>query len=196
MIDKQRILDELSKVGIQVNCIWELVNTKEKYPAAIDVLVDLVQKDFSNNRDKEGVIRALTVKEAKGKANKALLDVYKNIREKDAACSYAWAIGNAFDVIVTQNDVDDIIPIVLDKTNGCSRQMFAHGLWKVKSERVENTLILLLDDEQVAPHALSSLGKMKSLNAKEKIISLLQHPRPLIRKEALKALKRIEKTSA
>jgi hypothetical protein len=41
-------------------------------------------------------------------------------------------------------------------------------------------------------HALDALGKMKSVSAKEKIRSLLTHPKSNVKKEARKALKRIE----
>jgi HEAT repeat protein len=49
----------------------------------------------------------------------------------------------------------------------------------------------LLDDEEVAPYAIEALGRIKSRKAKEKIAALTNHPNPLIKKEAQKALKRI-----
>ena len=47
-----------------------------------------------------------------------------------------------------------------------SRQMFALALGKVPSEKSENALIQVLDDDEIAPHALEALGKLKSKKAR------------------------------
>lgn len=69
--------------------------------------------------------------------------------------------------------------------------MFVAALGKVKSEKSENILINLLDDDEVTPQALEALGRMKSKKAKDRILMLTNHPKALIRKEALKAFKKI-----
>ena len=75
--DEEKIREELSKVRIFVNSIYDLVNTKKPYPEAISVLIDLLEKnDISNRRIREGIVRSLTVKEAKGKANSILIAEY------------------------------------------------------------------------------------------------------------------------
>ncbi len=229
MVDTETIKNELHNVGIKVDSIWDLVNTRERYPEAIPVLVNLVQQDFSDNRDKEGVIRALTVKEAKGIANQALMAEYKKIpkdhlasfpehivaiiekigvetpeesaelthfykeRRERNIVSYGWVIGNAFSVIITKEDVDEILSIVRDKGNGTSRQMFVYALGKIKSgsSQTEDVLISLLDDKDVIGHALYALGRLKSQKAKAKIETFLNHPKLYYRREAKAALKRI-----
>lgn len=188
-VDMNVIKTELSKVGISINDIYDLVNTNEPYPAAIPVLLNLLEKGIDHIGTKEGVVRTLAVKEAIGKASPVLIAEY-NRMPKDKM-SLRWAIGNTIYTTITKDDVDSILSIVQDKTNGMSRQMFVAALGKVKSERAENVLINLLDDEEVTPHALEALGKMKSKKAKDKILMLTTHPKTLIRKEALKALKKI-----
>lgn len=72
-----------------------------------------------------------------------------------------------------------------------SRQIFVAALGKITSGKAEDVLIELLDDEEVTPHALEALGRMKSSKAREKILTLTNHPKAVIKKEAQKALKKL-----
>jgi HEAT repeat protein len=188
-VEANKIKTELAKVGISVNDIYDLVNTDKSYPAAVPVLLNLLQEGIEHIGIKEGIIRALAVKEAIGKASPILVAEY-NRTPKDKM-PLRWAIGNTIYITITKNDVESILPIIQDKTNGMSRQMFVAALGKVESEKAEDVLISLLDDEEVTPHALEALGRMNSKKAKDKISMLTRHHKALIRKEAKKALKEI-----
>lgn len=188
-VEANKIKSGLAKVGIAVNDIYDLVNTDKSYPAAVPILLNLLQEGIDDIGIKEGIVRALAVKEAIGKASPILVGEY-NRTPKDKM-ALRWAIGNTIFITITENDVESILPIVQDKTNGISRQMFVAALGKVKSEKAEDVLINLLDDEEVMPHALEALGRMKSKKAKDKISMLTSHPKALIRKEAQKALKKV-----
>jgi HEAT repeat protein len=118
-----------------------------------------------------------------------LLDEYNKI-PKDKML-FRWAIGNTVYITITEDDVDRILPIILDKENGMSRQMFIVALGKVASVKAEDVLIKLLDDDEVAAQALEALGRMKSKKAREKILTLTSHPKALIKKEAQKTLKKL-----
>lgn len=185
------VKNELNKVGIAIDDIYDLVNTKESYPKAIPVLIDLLRKDIEPINIKEGIIRALAVKEAIGLASPILLEEY-NKTSKDKMM-LRWAIGNTIYTTITEEDIERIKIIVGDKTNGISRQMFVLALGKVKSkEKVEDILIELLDDDEVCPHAIEALARLKSTKAKNKILTLINHSKELIKKEAQKALKKIK----
>lgn len=188
-IGRNEIKKELATVGIFINDIYDLVNSKEPYPAAIPVLIDLIDKDFEDIKEKEGVVRALAVKEAIGKANSKLIEEYNRV-SKDLAF-YRWAIGSTIYYTVTEDAVDGILLIVQNRDNGISRQMFVAALGKVKSYKAEDTLIMLLDDEDVLSQTIEALGRIKSKKAKEKIEMLSNHPKLLIKKEVQKALKRL-----
>ena len=188
-IEANKIKSELAKVGVTINDIYDLVNTDKSYPTAVPVLLNLLQDGIEHIDIKEGIIRALAVKEAIGKASPVLIAEYN--RTSKEKIHLRWAIGNTIHITITEDDVESILPIVLDKTNGMSRQMFVAALGKVKSGKAEDVLINLLDDEEVMPHALEALGRMKSKKAKDKISMLTNHPKALIRKEALKALRKV-----
>lgn len=187
--DEDKILKELQQVGIRINSIYDLVNTVESYSQGLPILIEFLRKGISDDRIKEGIIRSLAVKEAKGLAGTALLQEYNKI-PKDKMM-LRWAIGNALQVVITDEEKELVINIVTDKTNGMSRQMFVLALGKLPSDRTEQILIELLDDEEVAAQAIDALSNLKSQKAKTKIAELLNHSKPLIRKEAQKALKKI-----
>lgn len=190
MVNANEIKLELQKVGVFINDIYDLVNTNKPYPTAVPVLLNLLQKGIEHIGTKEGVVRALAVKEAIGQAGPILILEYNKTPKNKTMLR--WAIGNTIYVTITEDDVESILPIVQDKENGMSRQMFVAALGKVKSEKIETVLIRLLSDDEVAPHALDALGRLKSKKAQEKIKSLLNHPNALIKKEARKALIKIE----
>lgn len=182
------LIDELADLDIKINSIWDLVNSKSKYPKAIPILMKYLPL-VKYVRNKEGIVRALTVSEAKGLVVPLLVKEYLQLPiDKE---NLRWAIGNTIYTTITEDDVESILPIVLDKTNGTSRQMFVAALGKVKSGKAEDVLVNLLDDEEVTPHALEALGRMKSRKAREKITMLTNHPKALIREEALKTLKKL-----
>lgn len=183
------LISDLSKTGITVDNIYDLVNTKSKYPSAIPILIDALAKGNYDLKTKEGIVRSLAVKEAKGKANKVLIDEYNNT--PISQMMYRWVIGNTLNTIIVENDIDRIIPIVLNKENGMSRQMFVSALGKLNTPLIENTLIQVIDDDNLFLHVLSALKKFKSENVRKAIENLSKHSNSRIRKEASKALEQI-----
>lgn len=173
---------ELSKVGIEVRDIYDLVNTGVEYPAAIPALIRLLDLKTLSPKTKEGIVRALTVKRAKGLANFTLLKLYESSQLNDT--SLRWAIGNAFTVIIVREDIPKILEIIKNKNNGLSRQMFLLSLGVFKIEEVEVALIELLNDDEVVLHALSSLRKFKSIQAVNTVQTLMNHENNAVRKES------------
>lgn len=192
-LDEQEkdLIADLKAVGIEVKCVWDLVNTKESYWAAIPVLLEHLSKPY-HHRIKEGIIRALGVKDAKGKATPLLIAEYHKIPIKKM--DMRWAVGNTVYTTITKADVESILPIVRDKENGFSREPFIVALGKIKSSVAEDVLIELLTDKEVAAYAVNALGKMKSKKALEKIGQLLESPQSsqMIKNEAIKAIRKIE----
>jgi len=185
--DEKPLVEDLTKAGFNITSSWDLVNTKSSYKSAIPILLEHLSKPY-HLKNKEGIVRALAVKEAKGKASPLLIAEYNRIPKEKMLLR--WAIGNTICTTITENDVDSILPIVLDKTNGTSRQMFVSALGKVTTRKVEDVLIQLLDDDEVAAQAIEALVRMKSKKSREKILILTSHPKALIKKEAQKALRK------
>lgn len=187
--ESEDLTRELNDAGIQCKDVWDLVRVKTPYPNAIDVLVSHLRRPY-HDKNKEGIIRALTVKEGKSKAGPALIAEYENTpKEKN---NLRWVIGNAIATTMTLKEVEWMYATVLDKTNGTSRSSLVLGLGTVRTERSEDILISLLDDHDVAPQVLAALGMLKSKKSKDKILQMRETTKDsLIRLEATKALKKI-----
>jgi hypothetical protein len=157
--EHQELTDELAEVGIKISNIYDLVNTKSKYPKAIPILIKHLQLNYSD-KIKEGIVRALTVPEAKGLIVPLLIKEYLQLpNDKE---NLKWVIGNAVNVTITKSEVADIFPIVLNKENGLSRQMFVAALGKVKADSVKDVLLRLVndDDRVIRDEAKKTLKKI------------------------------------
>jgi hypothetical protein len=187
------VLEELAQLGFHLNTVAELYNKKLNYKEAIPVLLHWLP--LINNLDvKESIVRALSVKWAKPSAAKLLVQEYREVRDPTGS-GIKWAIGNALAVVADDAALDDIIEFVKDKGHGRARQMLAVALGNMKDPRAADALITLLDDEEVAGHAIMGLGKLKARSARPLIEPFLNHEKTWIRKEAQKALARIDKSS-
>ncbi len=154
----QPLHDDVLAVGIRIKSVWDFVNTADKYPEAIPVLVKHLTRPY-HQRTRAGIVRALTVKEAKGIANKAILAEYRKAPKDDF--HFAWLFGNAMSVIVTKDDLDELIEIVKDEGNGESRTGFIEALAKIRSPRVIEVLHQLEKDKNriVAERAMKMLAR-------------------------------------
>ena len=150
---------ELNKY-LSINDIWDLVNTSQNYKDAIPTLINHLSKPY-HPRNKEGIVRALAVKEAKGMACKSIIEEYHKAPKDNSG--YRWAFGNTMAVTMTEEYIDDVIAIVRDESNGESRHMFVAALGNTKSPRVKATLQELLNesDEAIAKEARKALKKIK-----------------------------------
>lgn len=155
------LTSELSSVGVSED-VWGLVDTATSYVPAIPVLIKHLREPY-HWRNKEGIVRALAVKEAKGIASKAVLEEYRKIPKDDY--HYPWVFGNTMTVIATEQDVADLANIVLDRNNGDSRESFVEALAKLKSPRVIEVLEQLVNDESanVSETARKALKKKQRL---------------------------------
>ena len=142
--DEKPLVDDLQRAGFNFTSVWDLVNTKSSYKAAIPILLDHLSKPY-HIKNKEGIVRALAVKEARGVACRAIINEYHKSSKKDF--NYRWVLGNTMSVIITADYIDDVIAIVLNESNGESRQMFISALGNTKSLRVIETLQQLRKDK-------------------------------------------------
>lgn len=70
--------------------------------------------------------------------------------------------------------------------------MLAVALGNMKTPTAVDLLIELLNDDEVAGHALMALGKLKAQKARSQIERFLGCSKPWVRKEASKALAKLD----
>jgi HEAT repeat protein len=182
-------------VGISVKSVSDLVNTSLPYYQAVPVLVCHLKYQYPYPV-REAIARALTVKDAGAAAYEALVREFKKQADSaDAAqMAFKWALGNAISVVADKTDFDEVVELVRDKRNSMSRDMMVLRLPKLDPRGAVKVLIELLDDDKVAGHAAMALGELRAQEARAKIEGLTKHGEAWIRKEAKKALAKLNKT--
>ena len=102
-----------------------------------------------------------------------------------------WAIGDCIYQIGSTDYIDDYLKIVADKKYGISRQMIVLLLGKLKVEKAIPVLIALIDDADVTGHSINALGQFGKEDLRSCFERFLDHKNSYYRREAQKALKRI-----
>jgi len=187
------VLADLAEVGFQVEWVEDLYIKRLYYKKAIPILLKWLP--ITENLDvKEAIVRALTVPWAKPIAAPALLaEFYNMMNESDIGIK--WAIANALEVVADDNSYTEIVNLVQYPHSGSARKMLTLALGNMKNPNAQDILIDLLEDDLVAGHAIMALGNLRSIKAYNIIRRFLNHPRTWVRKEAKKALTKIEKVN-
>lgn len=184
------VLADLLRAGFKVNTISDLYNQQFNYKGAITLLLDWLPR-IQNFAVKEEIVRAISVPWAKGTdAPKLLVEEFRN---QISNPGLQWAIGNALSVVAENEIKDDIIGLIRNQEYGKAREMLVVSLSNMRASDVEPFLLELLDNEDLAGYAIIALGRIKSKSARQYIERFLVHPKSWVRKEAQKALKRIDK---
>lgn len=187
------VFDTDEKV-LQVERVSDLYRKPIDYRAAIPVLLKWLPQ-ASNLDVKETLVRALTVKWAKPVAARPLIEEFRKAPETEES-GLKWAIGNALSVVADASVLDDIVELVRDKRHGRAREMLAVALSNMKDPQAVDVLIGLLDDEEVAGHALVALRKLAPPEARSAIERFVDHPKTWVRNEARRALAKVDKKLA
>jgi len=111
--EERPLIAELAEVGILVTCVYDLVNARTSYPAAISVLARHLLLPY-HTRIREGIARALTVKEARGTAARVVLDELKWLTQPDEKGEFRWTLANALTVIGDKTMEDEIKMLIAD----------------------------------------------------------------------------------
>ena len=187
------LLTDLAQAGFDLEWVSDLYSKKLNYKDAIPVLLQWLPR-IENLDVKEDIVRALSVPWAKPVATRTLVSEFRKM-QNESNTGIKWAIANALSVVADDSVFTEIVDLVGDPRHGKAREMLAFSLGNMKDPRSQDVLISLLDDDEVAGHAIVALGKLKSKKAYSAIKRFLTHPKTWIRKEAKKALARIDKSS-
>jgi hypothetical protein len=151
--EEAHLLSDLANVGIRVDSVWDFVNTGDRYPAAIPVLLRHLMLPYSK-RTKEGIVRALTVNYA---GPEVLCELIRQFREQadNSANSLKWVLGNAISEVAGPADAETVIGLATDPAHGESRDMITQRLPRVVRDkaRLREVLQHLMGDKQTEPYA-------------------------------------------
>jgi hypothetical protein len=140
--EEKPLLADLASVGIQVESVWDLVNAKWDYPAAIPILAAHLQQ-VRHPRVREGIARALTVPEARGAAARVILAELQKADNSSSETQWAigrpsevrWALANALTVAADKSMADTIEALIANDQYADVRERLKKALAKLSGRR-------------------------------------------------------------
>lgn len=191
--DNSRVVEALRFGGCKVTDIYALVNSRADYPAAVPVLIELLSM-VNDLKVREGILRALSTPRARSvaAANTIVEELKRALNEGAPVLGVPWAAANALSVIASDDVFEDVVTLLRDRRAGKSREMLALALGRMRNPRAVDVLVEALRDEQIAGHAIAALGQLRAARARLHIEQFIDHPKAWIRKEARKALTRLD----
>jgi HEAT repeat protein len=187
---------ELRAAGVTVTDPWDLVATKLQYDHAVPLLLDWLRHvderftDAERSSATELLVRALTVPAAGPAATPTMLELFRTVEDRSGV-GLRWVLGNALSVVADDSFFDEIADLIRRREYGRARQMLVLGLARLKDPRVGPLLVEVLDDDDVAAHAVIALGRLRPPDVRQPVEALLRHPSALVRREAKKTLGRL-----
>jgi hypothetical protein len=140
------------------NSVWDLVNSEVPYPEAVPILVKHLRCDYSQDI-KEGIIRALAVKEAGDEATDRLIEEFVSIKDPDS--DLKWVIGLSIAATTTEKSADKVAKLALDKAHGKSRGELPLGMLNVEPAKAISYLQAMVDDPVTSKNAKKALKKIQ-----------------------------------
>ncbi len=177
---------ELRRAGLAIESLDDLLQTRI-HIRFFPILLEWLPR-VSNAAIKETLVRALTVRWARPAAPLLVLE-FRRASDR----SLRWAIGNALSVIADDEVFDDLVKLARDRSHGRSREMIAVALGRMKDPRAADVLVGLLEDAEIAGHAVVGLGKLADPSTRPVLEAFLTHRETWVRKAALRAIARIDK---
>lgn len=110
--DESELVAKLNELGLRVDSVWDLVNNaphailERKFYGSYEIAYPLLVKHLTlshHPRIREGIIRSLTEKSAKGIASKQLLHELENESQQ----SHRWAIANALRTMLSRSELEE-----------------------------------------------------------------------------------------
>lgn len=151
------VLRDLRTVGVDIESVWDLVNTADPYPLAIPVLLDHLQRDYPPVVT-EGIARALAVREARPAWN-AIARRFRRETEERVKDGLAVALA----AIAGDDQLDELKGWILDARHGSSRVLLLSALGGRRLRSSGDFFKKLLGDPQVAKQAQAMLDRLKRL---------------------------------
>ncbi len=113
LAEEAPLREALHALGYPVKWVWDFVNTAQSYPDAIPVLIDHLRQPYSD-AVREGIARALAVREARGLAGGAIVET---LREEGLGKQLRWALANTLTVVADRTSREGIKSVLAMEKN-------------------------------------------------------------------------------
>jgi hypothetical protein len=196
------VLAELAEAGFAVGEVRQLRQLKN-YRAAVPVLLRWLPR-MSLLRPAENIVYVLSVRFAARQAFPVFAELFRNPPEvtdpwwpptsKPEREYLRWNLGCGLAVFAGPEYADELIELAADRSYGRNRALIVTALPKTKDPRVPGVLLGLLDDPPVRADAIEAVGLMRFVPARDLVAGLCGDPDENMRRQAKKALKRIDQS--
>jgi hypothetical protein len=137
------IVKDLRAAGSAVDSVWDLVNArKRKYPELVPVLLEHLGRDYPE-RVREGIARALVVKEARSgwrKLVRAFLAEENPLNPMEHPNEVKWALHLAIAAAADESVVEELIKLTVDRRHEYHRLDFVEALAGMKDPQARATV--------------------------------------------------------
>lgn len=163
MNDQDReLVEAIRSYGYEIEDVSDLWSFDGRYDELVPLLVEHLQAT-TDVQLKSWIARALAVSYAGVAARDALLDEFRKVDHKDDPTGFGvrWTIGNALDLLYSDDVYDEYTAIVQDPAFGPARQMVVLGMRRSKSPGTKLLLLSLFNDPDIDGHAVRALVASK-----------------------------------
>lgn len=187
------ILEDLLRAGVRVEHVQDLSPDRQGLVnEAVPVLLRWLPR-VSEPSLKATLAEVLGVEQAKEVALQPLIRAF---REWSGAAMARDAIGFAIGRVGDDAAFDQIADLVSNTQYGGSRTGLLDAIARMQIPRAVQLLIDLLQDPDLAPKAITVLGKRRVVRALPLITPFLQDPRDWVRGDARRAVARLTQPEA
>lgn len=160
--EAQPLLDALEAAGIKTADFGQFGiashNTFD-FARAAPIIADWLPR-IGDPKVKEAMVRSLAgQRAARGEGTRRLLAEF-NRPEYSSQEGLRWAIANTLATLAGPSDADAIIEVLRESRHGEARQMLCDALVRTRDHRRVGVLLDLIDDDDVAGHAISALRRI------------------------------------
>jgi hypothetical protein len=153
---EQPVVADLRNGGVQVDSVWDLVNTSEPYPAALPVLMEHLERGGYPERVMESLGRALAVRPSVMFWER-LKARWLNARNSGEEVGTAVALA----ACATKKQLDDLIEFLSIEERGDSRIFFLRSIVRVGGDRGYEVLESVRDDPVLGQAATARLKRRR-----------------------------------
>jgi hypothetical protein len=130
--EERNLLADLAAVGFDVGSVWELVNSPNPYPSAIPILCKHLSLPY-DTKIREGIARALTVREARGTPGRIILtELQRPVEQSPRAVR--WALANALTVAGDVSMIEQLESHIADPRFGDVREILKLAVQKISAK--------------------------------------------------------------
>ena len=143
-----RLLEELARIGVNLQSIWSTLHVKVMPPAAFRIMLKHLMSDYPA-RTREGIARALARREARDVIWDELIELYRQLPEDNNPGRVKEGVAASLHRMARRTDAAVLSDLISDPKHGRTRIFFVKPLAKSQDPTALRLLERLRKDEDL-----------------------------------------------